>query len=79
MEINKTHVLDCNEYHGHNAPECCDPICWCKNVDEQEWIGTISFEIRTNAKYKETAERYIREDLVRLAQDGKIRIKITKG
>ena len=26
----RTHVLGCNEYHEHRAPECCQPTCWCQ-------------------------------------------------
>lgn len=24
------HVLGCDEYHAHKAPECCDAVCWCR-------------------------------------------------
>lgn len=24
------HLLSCDEYHAHFAPECCDEKCWCR-------------------------------------------------
>jgi hypothetical protein len=26
----REHVLGCDEYHAHHAPDCCSPSCWCK-------------------------------------------------
>lgn len=26
----KYHILYCDEYHAHRAPECCSSKCWCR-------------------------------------------------
>lgn len=32
----KPHILCCDEYHAHQAPNCCSPDCWCRGKEENE-------------------------------------------
>jgi len=35
-EPQREHKLGCNEMHGHIAPACCHPDCWCVPKAEEQ-------------------------------------------
>jgi len=34
--LGSEHVLGCDEYHAHHAPECCSTDCWCRKGSKSE-------------------------------------------
>lgn len=61
MKDEKKHVLGCDEYHAHRAPECCDFGCWCRALPKVEWEGTVSIKYIVEAQIESEAYRKIYE------------------
>ena len=47
----KSHVLDCDKRHGHEAPHCCSEDCWCQ---EMPWdaVRDIVREVEHAARHE---------------------------
>lgn len=56
----RVHKLGCDEMHGHHAPKCCSPTCWCLpllNFDEGSNNALTRWEITSKKLNEDQRER----------------------